>query len=193
MFAPMDDSVDMLMRHLTAQRPGPDISSIAVAGRIGRISMHLGAIRNEVFSPHGIAQGESDVLAALWREGPPYELSPGRLRQSVVVSSGGMTGRLDRLESAGLIARRPDPHDRRGILVRLTHKGAELTGTLIQQYLAGQSRYLAVLNPAEQDRLARLLRKLMLSAQSARSGGSVGPGSVPRQLPTSKTPRRKAG
>ncbi|MBV9525345.1 MAG: winged helix DNA-binding protein, partial [Candidatus Dormibacteraeota bacterium] len=79
--------------------------------------------------------------------------SPGRLRASVTVSSGGMTGRLDRVERAGLAARRPDPSDRRGVLVRLTDKGVRLTNQLIQSYLAEQGRFLAVLSPAETERL----------------------------------------
>jgi DNA-binding MarR family transcriptional regulator len=161
----MEDQVDTLMRHLEAQRPHLDISSIAVGGRIARVAIHLGEIRDVVFSPYHISTGESDVLAALWREGPPDELSPGRLSASVTVSSGGMTGRLDRLEQAGLVARRPDPHDRRGVLVRLTDKGAGLIGHLIERYLAEQKRYLSVLAPAELERLERLLRKLMAAGE----------------------------
>lgn len=164
----MEDSVDTLMRRLGTQRPHLDISSIAVGGRIARVAVHLGEIRETVFSPYGISIGESDVLAALWREGPPYELSPGRLRASVTVSSGGMTGRLDRLERAGLAARRPDPDDRRGVLVRLTDKGARLIGQLVERYLAEQKGYLSLLTPAELERLERLLRKLMVAAE--RSG-----------------------
>jgi DNA-binding MarR family transcriptional regulator len=164
----MEDNVDTLMRRLGAQRPQLDIASIAVGGRIGRVAIHLGEIRETVFSPYDISIGESDVLAALWRQGPPYELSPGRLRASVTVSSGGMTGRLDRLERAGLAARRPDPDDRRGVLVRLTDKGARLIGQLIERYLAEQKRYLSVLTPAELERLERLLRKLMIAAEQPR-------------------------
>jgi len=166
----VQDEIDLLMKGLRAQRPDLDISSIGVAGRIGRLSLHLGEISTAVFGPHGIGVGESDVLAALWRAGPPYELSPGRLRASVTVSSGGMTGRLDRLERAGLAARRPDPSDRRGVLVRLTDKGVRLTNQLIQSYLAEQGRFLAVLSPAETERLERSLRKLMLAVAARRPG-----------------------
>lgn len=161
----MQDNVDALMSRLAEQRPQLDISSISVGGRIGRVALHLGKIRDAVFSPHKINAGESDVLAALWREGPPYELSPGGLLASVTISSGGMTGRIDRLERAGLVARRPDPDDRRGVLVRLTATGAELTGQLIKSYLTEQKRYVSVLTPAELERLERLLRKLTAAAE----------------------------
>ena len=100
----MEDQIDLLLRQLQDGALDADIASIAVSGRIARIAIHLGEIRDSVFAPHGISLGESDVLAALWREGPPYELSPGRLRSSVTISSGGMTGRLDRLEPCWSIA-----------------------------------------------------------------------------------------
>ncbi|HEX6538388.1 MAG TPA: MarR family transcriptional regulator [Candidatus Dormibacteraeota bacterium] len=168
----MADTVEALMDRLGAQRPELDISSMAVGGRIGRVALHLGKIRDAVFAPHKIAAGEDDVLAALWREGPPYELSPGRLLASVTISSGGMTGRIDRLERAHLVARRPDPDDRRGVLVRLTDVGATLTGQLIERYLEEQKRYLTVLTPAELGRLEVLLRKLTVAAErwTAESG-----------------------
>lgn len=181
----MEDNVDSLMRRLASQRPQLDISSIAVGGRIGRVAIHLGKIRDAVFSPHKINAGESDVLAALWREGPPFELSPGRLLASVTVSSGGMTGRVDRLERAGLVARRPDPSDRRGVLVRLTDAGAQLTGQLIKGYLDEQKRYVSVLTPAELERLERLLRKLTTAAeQSTAESKSGAPDRVRRSTST---------
>ena len=191
----MQDNVDALMSRLAAQRPQLDISSIAVGGRIGRVAIHLGKIRDAVFSPHRINAGESDVLAALWREGPPYELSPGGLLASVTISSGGMTGRLDRLERAGLVARRPDPDDRRGVLVRLTKAGAELTGQLISSYLAEQKRYVSVLTPAELERLERLLRKLTTageqSAPDAMRPRAVAPTSPRRGIAASGTAGRR--
>jgi DNA-binding MarR family transcriptional regulator len=166
----VEDQVDSLTSRLEAQHPHLDTSSIAVGGRIARVAIHLGEIRDLVFSPHDISAGESDVLAALWREGPPYELSPGHLRASVTVSSGGMTGRLDRLERAGFAARRPDPDDRRGVLVRLTDKGSTLIGELIERYLAEQRRYLSVLTPSELERLERSLRKLMVVGEQRADG-----------------------
>ena len=167
----MQDNVDGIMSRLAAQRPELDISSIAVGGRIGRVALHLSKIRDGVFSPHKINAGESDVLAALWREGPPYELSPGGLLASVTISSGGMTGRVDRLERAGLVARRPDPDDRRGVLVRLTDTGAQLTGELVNSYLTEQKRFVSVLTPGELERLERLLRKLTAAAEHSAPDG----------------------
>lgn len=167
----MQDNVDGIMSRLAAQRPQLDISSIAVGGRIGRVALHLSKISDAVFSPHKISAGESDVLAALWREGPPYELSPGGLLASVTISSGGMTGRIDRLERAGLVARRPDPDDRRGVLVRLTDAGAQLTGELINSYLTEQKRFVSVLTPGELERLERLLRKLTTAAERSAPDG----------------------
>jgi len=98
-----------------------------------------------------------------------------------------MTGRLDRLERAGLVARRPDPDDRRGVLVRLTDKGAGLIGQLIERYLAEQKRYLSVLAPAELERLERLLRKLMVAGeQRADRTKKQRRGTATRHAPTSQ-------
>ncbi|MBV8528052.1 MAG: MarR family transcriptional regulator [Candidatus Dormibacteraeota bacterium] len=185
----MDDEIDLLMKGLREQWPDLDVTSIALAGRIARLSIHLGEIAAAVFVPEGISLGESDVLAALWRTGPPYELSPSRLLASVTISSGGMTGRLDRLEHAGLVTRRPDPDDRRGVLVRLTDEGERLTAQLIHNYLTEQSRFLSVLTPAEAERLERSLRKLMHAARDSQRGNAETDG---RGVAPAATSRRRS-
>ena len=163
----MDDSVDRRVRELRERWPDVDASSVPVAGRIGAICIHLARLSEEVFSPHGIRQGEADVLAALWRVGPPHELSPGRIRQNVAVSSGGMTARLDRLEKLALLARRPDPADRRGVLVALTDNGRELIERLVREYLARQTQFINILSKQERAQLARVLNKLTIAAEEA--------------------------
>jgi DNA-binding MarR family transcriptional regulator len=159
------DTVDQLTRQLAGLRPDLDISAIEITGRIGRIAIHLGHLGHAVRAPHGLDPGAADVLGALWRAGPPYELSPGRLAQEVTMSSGGMTGRLDRLEKSGVVVRRPDPRDRRGVLVRLTDKGTDIANAIVEGYLVRQAEYVAALTQAERERLARLLRKLLLAAE----------------------------
>src|SRR5690349_6070486 len=86
----------------------------------GRERHHLDVARRAAFTEHGIERWEFDVLAALRRAGPPYQLSPGRLLKETLVTSGTMTNRVDRLVARELVERLPDPNDRRGVLVRLT-------------------------------------------------------------------------
>lgn len=115
-----------------------------------------------VFAEAGLQHGEFDVLATLRRSGAPYLLSPTQLYEVTMISSGGMTNRLDRLEKAGLIERRPDPDDRRGKLIALTDRGKGLIDDLIGRHVANEQRVLAAaLSPAEQEALNGLLGKLL--------------------------------
>jgi DNA-binding MarR family transcriptional regulator len=102
------------------------------------------------------------VLAALRRAGAPYELSPGRLLKETLVTSGTMTNRVDRLAARGLVERLPDPHDRRGVLVRLTDDGRQTVDGALSGLLDREQDLLAALDPADQQRLAALLRSLVL-------------------------------
>ncbi len=116
-----------------------------------------------VFDRYGISFGEYLVLAALRRAGPPYRMNPTKLFSSVILSSGAMTNRVDRLEEMGLVTRLPDPTDRRGRLVALTDRGRELVDAAVVDHLANEERLLKALDDGEREQLANLLRKLLLS------------------------------
>lgn len=116
---------------------------------------------NPLFAEAGLQPGEFDVLATLRRAGEPYMLSPTRLYEAVMISSGGMTNRLDRLERAGLVERRADPTDRRGKLIALTGAGKRVIDETIGRHVANEERLLSVLTTAEQEKLNVLLRKLI--------------------------------
>ncbi|HEX6994275.1 MAG TPA: MarR family transcriptional regulator [Gammaproteobacteria bacterium] len=113
------------------------------------------------FQSHGLQQGEFDVLATLRRAGAPYALSPTDLFEALMISSGGMTNRLDRLEKAGLIARSRNPEDRRGTIVSLTERGLELINRIIPLHVENQARAIAALSQTEQKQLCDLLSKLI--------------------------------
>jgi DNA-binding MarR family transcriptional regulator len=102
------------------------------------------------------------VLATLRRSGPPYQLRPTDFASSLMLTSSGTTKRLDRLERAGLIARQPDPEDRRGIIITLTAEGSSLIDKLTKAHMENERRLLSALSESEQRRLADLLRKLQL-------------------------------
>ena len=158
----MRDEVDRLVDAWQRERSDLDLGPMEVLSRVSRLSHHLDRARRSAFAEHGIESWEFDVLAALRRAGAPYELSPGRLIRETLVTSGTMTNRVDRLTTRGLVQRLPDPSDRRGVLVRLTPEGRTTVDGALAGLLTRERELLTGLNPADQKRLASLLRDLVL-------------------------------
>jgi DNA-binding MarR family transcriptional regulator len=144
-----------------AERPDLDVQPLQVLSRVSRLARHLDRARRSAFAGHGLEPWEFDVLAALRREGPPYELSPGALLRTTLVTSGTMTNRVDRLEQAGLVRRRPDPHDKRGVLVTLTAAGQTRVDAALASLLEAEQALLAGLPEDSRRTLAGLLRVLL--------------------------------
>src|SRR5690554_5081305 len=143
------------------EMPGLDLLPMEVVGYL-KTSQVITRNRLEAFfKAHGLQLGEFDVLATLRRSGAPYALTPTQLFGTLMVSSGGMTNRLDRLERAGLIVRTPNPEDRRGTLVSLTDEGREMMDRLVPLHVENEARLLAGLSREEQETLGRLLGKLL--------------------------------
>jgi DNA-binding MarR family transcriptional regulator len=157
------DEIDRIVAQWNEVRPDLDASPTHTLQRITRLSLLQAASFARVFAAHGVSFGEYLVLAALRRAGPPYRMNPTRLFNSVILSSGAMTNRLDGLEEMGLVERLPDPADRRGRLVGLTDKGRELVDNAVVDHLENEQRLLGGLDPDEREQLAKLLRKLLLS------------------------------
>jgi DNA-binding MarR family transcriptional regulator len=157
------DHVDRVRALWAKQWPELDTSPIAVVARVGRLARYFDHGMEEVLAAHGLRRESWDALASLRRVGPPYRLSPTELYRGLMRTSGAITNRLRRLESGGLVRRVPDPADGRGMLVELTPKGLELVDRVAPAHVANENRMLAALTPAERDRLADLLRKLLLS------------------------------
>src|SRR5580704_17104200 len=109
-----EDAIDRIVHQWNCQRPDLDVSATHVLQRISRLSLLQSASFAAVFDHYGITFVEFEVLAALLCSGPPYRLTPTALVDAVVLSSGAMTNRIDRVEALGLVDRRPDPSDRRG-------------------------------------------------------------------------------
>jgi DNA-binding MarR family transcriptional regulator len=159
------DEIDRIVAEWNRVRPDLDVSPTHTLQRITRLSLLQGVSFTRVFAGHGLSFGEYLVLAALRRAGPPFQMSPTRLFNSVILSSGAMTNRLDRLENMGLVERLPDPTDRRGRLVALTDRGLELVDAAVSDHLENEQRLLAGLDDREREQLAGLLRKLLLSTE----------------------------
>src|ERR1700685_2890014 len=121
--APPRDEVDDLIAAWRQQRPDLDVAPLQVLSRVSRLARHLDIARRGAFTAHDLESWEFDVLSALRRAGPPFQLTPGALLRATLVTSGTMTNRIDRLAAAGLVSREPDPRDKRGVLVALNERG----------------------------------------------------------------------
>ncbi|HYH81329.1 MAG TPA: MarR family transcriptional regulator [Longimicrobium sp.] len=159
------DRVDLILEQWRRERPDLDTSTMGVIGRIYRVSTLLGQSHTEVFARFGLDRGEFDVLATLRRSGAPFRLSPTQLFRSLMMSSGGMTNRLDRLERAGLARRVPDPRDRRSVQVELTDHGLKTVDEAVAAHVENQHRLLASMPAADRDAVAALLRRLLLALE----------------------------
>jgi DNA-binding MarR family transcriptional regulator len=155
------DAVDRFVAQWAAARPDLELEPMALVGRLGRLTALGTAVVEAGLARHGLKLGEFDVLASLRRAGEPYELTPGALVRQLMLSSGAMTNRIDRLEAAGWVRRAPDPTDRRGVVVALTAAGLALVDRAVTDHVETEAGLLAPLTAAERGTLDRLLRKLL--------------------------------
>jgi DNA-binding MarR family transcriptional regulator len=148
--------------------------SLAPMVLLGRLNEAAQLMSRDYLAPAyadiGLKTGEFDVLATLVRSGPPYKLTPTELYRTTMMSSGGMTARVDKLEKAGLVERCPHPDDRRALSVCLTQKGLDLIKSQMGEYIATQHRAVEGLSGEEQQQLSKLLEKLIRSVSDPLSG-----------------------
>ena len=155
------DFTDRLIDRWTAVRPDLGVDGLQVTARLARIGRHVADREESVFSRYGLNRGEVGVLSALRIVGPPHRLSPTRLGKGLMLTSAGVTSRLDRLERRGLVTRLPDPDDRRGVIVELTDHGLELVDAAVGANTASDEHLLSPLEPDEIRTLEALLRKIL--------------------------------
>ncbi len=156
------DLVDELVQTWARERPDLDVSKLAVVSRISLLAKHFDRQDREALNRIGLQPWAYEVIVALRRHGPPYQLSPTELRRMAVLSSGAMTTRLDRLEERGLITRSLSSLDRRSFVVTLTPAGQELADRAIATRLEEVERWLAPLSDEDREVLSALLRQLLL-------------------------------
>lgn len=164
----MTDSINLHDRAAQAsiewrrERPDIDPFPMELLGRLAEIAQIVMRDRlDPFFAAHGLQKGEFDVLATLRRAGQPYELTPTRLYEAAMLSSGGMTARIDRLERAGWVERRSHPTDRRGTLVGLTTAGLTLIDAMLAQHVENERAALSGLDSDEQRDFNALSIKLL--------------------------------
>jgi len=147
------------------ERPDLDLEVMGTVLRLSQLATLASRVIGEVFAPHGISLGEFDVLAALRRNGAGTALTPTVLARVSMISAGGMTNRLDRLEAAGLVARRPDPGDRRGSLIELTDRGRVTADQAVEALVAVEQEIFAVIDRGARRGLDVTLDALIASAE----------------------------
>jgi DNA-binding MarR family transcriptional regulator len=158
---PPRDEVDELVAGWQAERPDLDTEPLQVLSRVSRLARHLDRARTAAFASHGLQAWEFDVLSALRRQGPPYQLSPGALLRATLVTSGTMTNRIKGLVGAGLVSRSTDPLDKRGALVTLTAPGRAAVDAALADLLGSERELLTGLDGDQRQELAALLRVLL--------------------------------
>jgi DNA-binding MarR family transcriptional regulator len=156
-----DDRVDRIMAQWREVRPDLDPSGKAVTGRVVRAAELISRRNQAVFAPLGIRDGEYSALSALRRSGAPYELSPSQMSEHLMVTSGGLSLMLDRLERAGLVRRRPNPQDRRSVLVSLTDDGLRRIDEAMTLHAGVEQGIVGGLSAHEIAQLGDLLAKLL--------------------------------
>ena len=159
----MQDSVDKLLEQWRQERPELDVSGLGLAVRIELLAKLLRRSTERSLRKVGLKIWQYDVLSALRRQGPPFELPATELARASLLTSGAMTTRIDHLEEKGLVERRPDPHDRRGVRVSLTPRGREVIDDAIHARLTAAEQSVSELDSAERVAVERVLRKLLLS------------------------------
>ncbi|WP_231367342.1 MarR family winged helix-turn-helix transcriptional regulator [Schaalia sp. ZJ405] len=160
------DEVDRIVAAWTQERPDLDVAPMRILSRITRIARHLDLKRREAFATHNLEPWEFDVLSSLRRSGPPYSLTPGALMTELLVSSGTMTNRIDRLEQRSLVSRTPSPVDRRAVLVALTDDGKMLVDQALQALLEVEREILASVPDSDMTDFASLLRSVLVPLES---------------------------
>jgi DNA-binding MarR family transcriptional regulator len=159
------DSVDRIIQAWAARDPRVDASPLEVVGRLLLCAAHLERAIVSALEPFGLSFGDFDVLNTVRRRGDDEGTKPRDLARSSLITSGAMTSRLDRLERAGLIRRRPDPADRRGVLVQLTERGERLAAVSLHAVIAADEAFLEPLSPRQRDAVAGALKQLLLRSE----------------------------
>ncbi len=157
------DHVEERRRQWARELPDVDTRGMAILGRARWITLRVRPPIEKVFAAHGLDSGEFDVLATLLRAGLPYRLRPTELFRSLMVSSGGLTSRLTRLERAGLVSRPANEGDGRSLPVQLTELGRRRAEAAFREDMEIEAKLLNGLTEADVQELSRLLAKLAAS------------------------------
>jgi DNA-binding MarR family transcriptional regulator len=161
----VEDQVDRLLEQWAQERPELDCSRLSVVVRVLLLAKVFRQSAEKALAPLDLKLWEYDVLSALRRQGPPFQLPATELARASMLTSGAMTNRIDRLEGRGLVVRMPDAADRRGVNVRLTDAGRRLTDAAIEARLTAANGQLEMLSAQERRAVSDSLRKIFVAVE----------------------------
>src|SRR3954447_15684333 len=165
-FAMDGDSVDFCITDIASRFDAIDPAVEGVVDRVAAIDKHLSNAFEETLAGHGLSHGEYKLLLRLATRSDDNRMSAGDLSRALLLSSGAMTNRLDRMEKAGLVRRVPDPRDRRGVLVEMTAAGRKQIDAAVTEQAAKEIDVLRALSARELTQLNGLLRKVLVSLET---------------------------
>ena len=155
---PAPDHVDEIVAQWRRERPAVNVAGMEIIGRLARLEKMIRPLLDEVFAAHDLESWEFDVLATLVRHGDPHQLTPGQLLDSMMITSGAMTNRIDRLERRGFVKRARSSTDGRQVLVSLTAEGATKLDAALLDHAANELAIVELLEPAQREQIVELLR-----------------------------------
>ncbi|MTV25703.1 MarR family transcriptional regulator [Nitriliruptoraceae bacterium ZYF776] len=158
------DHLDPILARWHELHPELDLAGMSVLGRVKRLARVLEVRQAAVLQRHGLTAVDVDVLAPLYRAGTG--LRPRELRRSMMIGSGTLTPRIDRLERDGYLRRGPDPDDGRGTVLHLTARGREVAPAVVAELLEVENGLLAEVSGAAGRRLAEDLARLLAAAET---------------------------
>lgn len=164
------DRVARIQTEWARERPDLDVSPQGVIGRLHRLGHHLTEELSVIYRRHGLSEGEFDVLATLRRAGEPFERAPGELARYTMVTTGAITKRINSLERAGLVTRRPALKDGRGRVVALTRAGKDLIDEAFTDHMRNEHRLLQALTADQAARLEQLLAHWLAHFETPAAG-----------------------
>jgi DNA-binding MarR family transcriptional regulator len=168
------DAIDEIQKQWKSVCPELNSWPMAIIGRISRLERGIDERMRAACAEFAVERWGFDVLATLRRAGSPFVLTPTQLYRSLLLTSGAMTNRLDRLEDAGLVKRTKDPNDRRGLRIVLTSKGRDLVDRMVVVHMEVEAEMLAAIPMKQQRDLANLLRLLSDSIERFNDQPSIG-------------------
>jgi DNA-binding MarR family transcriptional regulator len=152
------DAIDRVVEQWAKQKPELDTDPMAMMGRLMRIAKYMETKVADLHKKYDLKLGEFDVLATLRRSGKPYRLTPSELIDTMMLTSGAMTNRLDKLENKGLISREHSKEDRRSVTVQLTQDGLALIDKLIEEHADVQKSLVKSMTAAQKKQANQLLK-----------------------------------
>ena len=165
----MADSVDFCTTDILSRYPSIDPDVEGIVDRLSTIQKHATKLFEKALSSCGLSHGEYRLLLRLATRTDDHKMSAGRLSSMLMLSSGAMTNRLDRMEAAGLVRRVPDPNDRRGVLVEMTDKGEKVLDQAVLESAKEDAEMVETLSGKEKAQLNQLLRKVLEHLESRES------------------------